>query len=666
MSERTREDYKRAVSKAVSLQKEAEQLGDVEAAKHHAEAAEYLAAEAVELFGAYQTPAKKEDSAPGYLDSALQGLSQGSTYMLADEVGGALGSAASGFEDGAYTGIRDNMRQAVSESASQNPLTHYGSEIFGSMLPTAKLLKMAPRATPVEVPTNLQMAALQKLTQTGRLVAAGGVGGGIAGAGSSDDKGLGLLTDVAVGTGLGAGLAPFGAYLGNKIGDIGSSVYNNVKGRLFENSEEVAGRAVRTALDADGYRTADDIIKARAREGGDNLRLFELGPNTTHAGVVASKNPGAGKQVAEQEMKDLQRGQSGRLEESIRETVEPKWGGYHEFKNKIHVERKEQAKPYYDSAYSQPFDPTDRLLRVQKVITDGWPEVIEEAQKRLTRKADLDPQGNVGSTGNFLALADQVKRVLDDKISVAMRNGENEAAADLLKVKKAWTDELDSLIPDYATARGIYAGSRQMDHAADLGKEILGKSSISSRDLTEMLKNFGKGEMDAFRIGLVEGAVNKIELTTGREMGDASRRLFPNTRSERIFDQAYPDGQPGKLREVLEVEGNRSATKNKVTGGSHTFELGQGEKVVGEGRETFTGIIMDGVRRMFGDALNPEDLKAADYERISRTVFGDLSDDEIISLMSKGSNTAASPGMLSEPFSRTGTYMSGKTSGLDL
>lgn len=604
--------------------------------------------------------------APGYTDSMMQGFSQGSTYMLADEIGGAMGSAATGFEDGAYTGVRDNMRQAVAESANENPVTHYGSEFIGSMLPTAKLLKMAPRRGPVEVPTSLQMAGMQKLTDTGRVVAAGAGGGAVAAGGSSEDEGVGLLSDMGIGAGLGAALAPVGGYIGNKIGDVVSRGYNNIKGRLFDNSDEVSGRAVRTALDADGYKTADDIIEARAREGGGNLRLFELGPNSTHAGVVASKNPGAGKRVADQEMKELQQGQAGRLEESVRETVEPKWRGYHELKNTIKHERKEQATPYYDSAYSQPFEPTDRLLRVQKVISDGWPEVIEEAKKRLARKADIDPSGAVGREGNFLSLADQVKRVLDDKIQVAMRKGENEAAAELLKVKRAWTDELDSLVPDYATARGLYAGSKRMESAADFGKEILGKTKISSRDLAEILKDFGEGEMDAFRVGLVEGAMNKIELTSGREMGDASRRLFPNTRAERVFDQSFPDGQPGKLREVLEVEGNRSATKNKVVGGSPTHELGQGEKVVGDGRETLAGIVMDYVRSMFGDALNPEDLKAADYEKIARLVFSEISDEEIITMMSKGANTAASRGRLSDPLSRSSTYLAGKSSEFDL
>lgn len=619
----------------------------------------------VDSLGNEPSPPKKEDSPPGYLDSMMQGFSQGSTYMLADEIGGAMGSAATGFEDGAYTGVRDNMRQAVAASANENPVTHYGSEFIASMLPTAKLLKMIPRRGPVEVPTSLQMAGMQKLTDTGRIVLAGAGGGAVAAGGSSDDEGLGVLSDMGKGLVAGSILAPVGGYIGNKIGDVAFKGFDNVKGRLLDNSDQIAGRAVRTALDADGYKTADDIIEARTREGGGNLRLFELGPNTTHAGVVASKSPGPGKQIANQEMKELQQGQAGRLEEVVRETVEPKWSGYHDLKNKIKRERKEQAAPYYDSAYSQPFEPTDRLLRVQEVISDGWPEVITEAKKRLTRKADIDPSGAVGREGNFLSLADQVKRVLDDKIQVAMRKGENEAAAELLKVKRAWTDELDSLVPDYATARGLYAGSKRMESAADFGKEILGKTKISSRDLAETLKDFGEGEMDAFRVGLVEGAMNRIELTTGREMGDASRRLFPNTRAEKVFDQSFSNGHPGKLREVMEVEGNRSATKNKVVGGSPTHELGQGEKVVGDGRETLAGMVMDYVRKMFGDALNPEDLKSADYEKIAKLVFSEISDEEIISMMSKGVNTAASRGRLSEPLSRSSTYLSGKSSELD-
>jgi len=423
---------------------------------------------------------------------------------------------------------------------------------------------------------------------------------------------------------------------------------------------------VRRALTDDGYNTAEDVIAARTRDdAAGNLRLFELGPNALETGVDAAKNPGPGRRYADREITKLQKGQSARVEQGIRDTVEPKWESYHKFLGDVSAQRKAQASQYYEKAYSRNFQPTQKLLRVQQVIEDGWPDVLAEAQKRSARKASLEPEGLFGEPGNFLGVADQVKRVLDDKISEAIRAGKNEAAADLLKVKNAWVGELDALIPDYKTARGLYAGARQMENAAEFGRGVLRDTKMFGEDLDEILKHYGPGEMDAFRIGLVRGAIDKMK--SGTDMSDSSRKVFNSMRAEEVFDRAYPGGQTSLLKDLMEVEHGRSTAKNRVLGGSPTYQLQRQGKLVDDQRgQSVTGAATEFIRKMIGDGVNPSELQPGDYALIAKKLFGELSDDEIRRIMGRASATLGSSNKLGSAAERTATYQSGKLAEVDL
>ena len=105
--------------------------------------------------------------------------------------------------------------------------------------------------------------------------------------------------------------------------------------------------------------------------------------------------------------------------------------------------------------------------------------------------------GNVASAPN-LSYWDQVKRNLDDQISTAQRTGANNDARLLQGLKGNLTNELDQIVPAYATARNtaaegfgasnaIEAGYNSMKNmdafkAADAAK-ALGKMSPDQRDL---------------------------------------------------------------------------------------------------------------------------------------------------------------------------------------
>lgn len=82
MNQRTQEDYKAAVGKAVAMQEAALQAGKVEEAREHLEAANRIAKEAVTLLGAYNAPLDPNREPLDYM--GLRGYSEGVSERYED------------------------------------------------------------------------------------------------------------------------------------------------------------------------------------------------------------------------------------------------------------------------------------------------------------------------------------------------------------------------------------------------------------------------------------------------------------------------------------------------------------------------------------------------------------------------------------------------------
>jgi len=82
MTQRTQEDYKAAVGKAVEMQEAALQAGRVEEAREHLEAANRIAKEATVLFGAYKPPLDPNREPLDYM--GLRGYSEGVSERYED------------------------------------------------------------------------------------------------------------------------------------------------------------------------------------------------------------------------------------------------------------------------------------------------------------------------------------------------------------------------------------------------------------------------------------------------------------------------------------------------------------------------------------------------------------------------------------------------------
>lgn len=557
--------------------------------------------------------------------SAMRGAVQSSTFNLADEFFPAMMAIPGAMQTGdsipdAYRGIKESWRNLDDSAESANPNAYLGGELAGSVVPgmaAFKGAKMLPN-----------MTKMNSIRPAGALALTGGAGGAASGYGASEDEDLGeQAKDALLGGTIGAIAAPALGVVGEKAGEFVLGAGSTMMRKLFSSPESVSRRLIQEDLLADGYRSADDVIEAVNKT--PDTVLADLGPSVGQDAIVASKQQGPGRKIAHDFVNDRQRGQQDRIEDAIVGSVQPKWGNYNEFISDVTKARKEQSDPLYKTAYSEKFEPTEEILALQN--NTFVREALETAKGRLDIRLpskELDD----GLPGNKLELFDKAKQVMDDRIFAAMKD-QPALARDYIKIKNAWVKELDDLVPSYKEARGVYAGAKQMENAADFGRGVLRNQKMFADDLDEVLKDFGPGEMDAFRIGIVRGMVDKLE--GAKWSHDSGSRVFNSTRAEKLIQKAYPDGQAGLLKEVIETESARSAFRNRVVGGSPTMEnLAAQDRLEMARHEGVGSMAMDFVRRIVNENINPDKLSPGDYEKVAEKLFGKISDDEIRSIFS--------------------------------
>lgn len=211
--------------------------------------------------------------------SFLLGLQQGISLGFADEIRGAfgaLGGLATGKDPIAeYKRGRDELRTLEKQSREDNPWTHLGGEITGSMATAA-----APG-----------LNVLKGATTGARVIKAAKIGG-VEGLGRSEGEDLATITrDVAAGAGAGG----LGGIVGEGAGKLIGGAAERVQKRLVQGITEGAAPSLQKKLvGRAGERRADLLellggekaIKAAA-EAGDGAKLTKaIADATEKAGTT--------------------------------------------------------------------------------------------------------------------------------------------------------------------------------------------------------------------------------------------------------------------------------------------------------------------------------------------------------------------------------------------
>ncbi len=562
---------------------------------------------------------KQQPETPHLLGAPRAAL-QGATFGFSDELGAgitAVANAALHRSDvipfweqvrAEYRGTMDSLKSARDQYRDDHPLLATGLEMAGGMA-TGGVggYKVAGVLSRAGLP---QFSQLSRLQQAGVMAATGGAEGALYGAGSAEPDER--MSGAGAGALVGAVASPL---VGGALAALGDAVVKPVATGIrrwaLDTPEDQAARAIRGVLDADGVG-ADDIPKIFDDLGRGGV-LADAGPNSQSLAREIANSIGSGRRTISDFLDQRQRGQQGRLMESVERGLGASADDFRSTVRLLERERSAQAAPLYREAYSATLQPTDRLENLMR--RPDMEEAVRAAVKIAKNDGrDLDDSGMV-------EIFDLAKRHLDDKWNVAIRKGERNRARQLRDTINSLVSEMDEQVPAYAQARNVFAGGSSLIDAGTLGRKIL---TGDIDELGDSLVAMGDSERLLFRMGAVRAVRDEIEKSGATH--DAVKRLFRSTDRKNRLQLAFRDEADfERFVKHAEAEATKSSTRAAVQGNSTTAAQLRQSRELGEMADpgilatTGDGVLGMGLalaKRMLGGGMSP-----AARERIVEMLF---------------------------------------------
>jgi len=221
--------------------------------------------------------------------------------------------------------------------------------------------------------------------------------------------------------------------------------------------------------------------------------------------------------------------------------------------------RSEMASPLYTKAYREAKN-IDRAKLKKLLLDKRIIDAIDTAKKDFGVRLE--------APANSLETLDGAKKVLDDIIGEAIRQGKKNKAGAFLGLKKQLVDELDLASPSYSEARKIFSDFSSIQNAQEEGLKFLTKTP---EELKIIFKKFGDSisEKDSFRIGARESLRRIASKTT--EGADPAKRIFGNSEKQNQIRAIFPNETKFKAFEKrMKEEIAAAKTKFEILGGSPT------------------------------------------------------------------------------------------------
>lgn len=213
--------------------------------------------------------------------------------------------------------------------------------------------------------------------------------------------------------------------------------------------------------------------------------------------------------------------------------------------------RAEKASTLYTEAFDD-FIPDEEIVSSVSKLFYGdkasptLKSALDKAVKNLKDDVELDVEIPKDAKLEDMApkvfnrALDQVKQVIDDKISVAIRKAKWSEVRRLTNLRNSFLNQLDDVNPSYANARSQFAGDLAVENALELGRNIFGKKMDAST-VRDFISGASESEIEHFRIGvsdfirsqLDEGKISNIKYLLNK---DFMKRLESAWPSKKSFD----------------------------------------------------------------------------------------------------------------------------------
>lgn len=446
---------------------------------------------------------------------------------------------------------------ADQQFAQAHPVLNTGAQIAGGIAATAPLASIA-------IPSRLAQAS-------GALAAGSRIGlTGLEGAALGGTDAYARGDNVAQGVGMGAVGGAGGQALGEAISGgaaLTRALMRGSEGRATDRAASI----VRQLGQSSGL--SPDVAEAELARLGPDAVLADLGTNLQQRARRIADAPGYAQKMLMDALTNRAAGAGQRIEGAMDAAMGPRTNIL-DSADDIAASRAKLAAPWYEKAYQAEVPMSDDLRELLAR------PAMQSAMGKAARLASDAGESFDPEKPTVMAL-DYTKRALDDGISSAQRAGNNNEARILIGNKNALLGHMDSAVPEYATARGIYSDYSKVAQALADGQKVFSNATTPDM-LQSTLAGMGESEKAAF----TEGARQQVAQTMGTARNDANaaKALLDKGYNREKMALILGDDAAGGLNNAVDAERQFSTTLNRVKGGSLTSSNIAGEDA-GEGSQ---------------------------------------------------------------------------------
>ncbi|MDA9632150.1 hypothetical protein N9S98_00295 [Alphaproteobacteria bacterium] len=531
----------------------------------------------------------------------ISNILQGLTFNQSDEIGAWL---RSNLGDVDYDTAVQIERAGLEESKSESPISSTLEQIIGSAVPLA--VTKRPQSFLGNIP---QGAAI----------------GGAYAFGDSKGNIQERLPDTAMGAASGAVVQPLVAGALRPIENLFEGTGKFLKGPARLGTQQ-ARALLKEAIenDAGGEEFANlneaFLYVLNKNTTGKPYTIADLGPNSQALLDVVNLLPGQSKRVARNFLRKRDSGILTRLKGDLTDAFGQRADYFEEYKA-LETARKELGDKLYTRAYRKNIKINSDLLELFKrpsmstAFNNAFNIANEEGEnigKYAFTKNGLTLNGKK-ATNISTKFMHYLKRGLDDAVYNS-KSPISGTGKDLLNASKgtriAFLNILDDENPAYKLARNYWSGKSSVLDSMKLGREFL---KADSNELAEEISSMSGSELEAFRLGSMQGILSEIESGAERT---AMSRLLKSPERQKLLKLTFPQTDIGKAAASkfinnLETEVVMRETSKFTLGGSPTILRGEALRKV---RDLSRRDPVSGLTDLIGKAIAKDFKTVADKQ----------------------------------------------------
>lgn len=486
-----------------------------------------------------QAPQQQADSTPSMGRSAMLGAAQGLTFGFGDEIWAGLKSFVTGRP---YGDVLKENRQGIDAARAAHPVA-FGVGEFTGAIPTVAL----PGAN------------LLRGGSIGKAILGGAAAGAVNAFGNSQGGLIPRLQD----TPLGAGLGAVGGAVAAPLGALANTA-------VRKGMEWAGGRGIPQALQtlAAPFR-ADNPMRGALAARGPEAMLADAGPNMAQRTAGIYTQPGPGRATIGTALDARFAGGGDRVRQAFDDAFGSPAPNVPKTVEMLMDQRSQAAAPLYSRAYATQVPWSDAATFNATTfgrIVNGTP-AGRMALARARRLAQNEGLPITPDNIDIRAL-DYVKRGFDDMITSARRQGNNEEARAITRLREQLVNGLDGISPEYRMARAAYAGPSAALDALEQGQSAFSRLISPDQMSAEMAKMSGT-ERDAYVLGArawVEQMMGTARNDAGAAIRELSQKGWNREKLELLLGRRAADDLLSRLDTERVFQGTNDAVRrNSLT-----------------------------------------------------------------------------------------------------